>query len=108
LAGEPLVRSLEFERGITQQACKGITDPARLIEHAEHRAQTLHGEYVVDPMHVRQGLDRRREVREELVDARNHLVWDTQEHLDDEDRAAENLITLRLICLAYARLSQED
>ena len=69
----PLIRSLEFERGITRQACKGITDPSRLIEHAEHRAQTLHGEYVVDPMHVRQGLDRRREVREELVDARNHL-----------------------------------
>jgi hypothetical protein len=105
--GDPLIRSLEFERGVTQQACKGVCDPAKIIEHSENRAAVLSGEYVSDPMHVATGRDRRREVREELCDARNHLLWDTQEHLEDEERAAENLVALRLITLAYNRLLED-
>jgi hypothetical protein len=103
-----MFRSIEFERGTTHQAAKGATDPSRLIEHAEARARTLCGEYVRDPMHVQTGRDRRRDVREELADARNHLLWDTQEHLEDEERAHRNLIALRHIALAYARLEEED
>jgi hypothetical protein len=103
-AAEPLLRSLEFERGVTQQASKGYVDPSDLIAHAEHRAQTLCGEYVRDPMHILPGRNRRRDVREELADARNHLLWDSQEHLEDEERAHENLYVLRLIVMAYDRL----
>lgn len=104
----PLLRSLEFERGVTAQACKGVVDPSMLIEQSERRAQTLSGEYVCHPMHIAPGRNRRRDVRQELEDARNHLLWDTQEHLEDEDRCAENLIALRHIALAYTRLQEED
>ena len=105
-ATEPLYRSMEFERGVTEQAAKGVVDPSGLIEHAEIRARSLSGEYVSDPMLIAAGRDRRRDVREELADARNHLLWDTQAHLEDEDRAHENLIALRHICLAYSLLEE--
>ena len=107
-ATEPLIRSLEFERGVTQQAAKGVVDPSRLIEHAEIRARTLSGEYVCDPMHIAVGRDRRRDVREELADARNHLLWDMQAHLEDEDRSERSLLALRHIAYAYTLLEEED
>ena len=104
----PLVRSLEFERGVTEQAARGAVDPSRLIAHAENRAGgALAGAYVRDPRLVAVGRDRRREVREELADARNHLLWDSQTHLEDEQRCHENLIALRFIALAYDRLMEE-
>lgn len=101
---EPLLRSLEFERGITQQACKGITDPSGLIEHAENRARNLSHEYVQDHRWIQAGRNRRRDAREEFVDARNHLVWDTQTNIEDDERAYENLIVIRFAVLAYNRL----
>ena len=104
----PLIRSLEFERGATEQACKGVCDPSRVIAHAENRAGGyLSGQYVRDPMHVATDRDRRREVREELADARNHLLWDMQTHLEDDERCHADLIALRHICLAYTRLLEE-
>jgi hypothetical protein len=103
-----LYRSLEFERGVTQQAAKGYVDPSNLIRHAESRAERLSGEYVADHMHVAPGRDRRRDVREELADARNHLLWDSQAHLEDEERATSNLRALTLICMAYKELEEED
>lgn len=104
---QPMIRSIEFERGATEQAAKGVMDPSRLIQHAETRAHSLSGEYVRNPMHVAGGRDRRRETREELADARNHLLWDTQHYLGDEDRVHRNMIALRHVCLAYRALTDD-
>ena len=104
----PLVRSLEFERGGTHEACKGHVDPSDLIEHAEIRAQTLSGEYVHHPMYIATGRDRRRDVREELADARNHALWDAQEHLENDERRERTLRGLLYIALAYREFQEED
>ena len=105
---EPFYRSLEFERGVTHQAAKGVVDPSRLIEHAENRARVLSGEYVRDPMHIAPGKDRLREAREEAADMRNHLIWAMQERIEDEDFAHRARFALRHICLAYDLLTEED
>ena len=104
----PFVRSLEFERGGTHEACKGYVDPSDLIEHAEIRARTLSGEYVRDPMHIATGRDRRRDVREELADARNHALWDAQAHLEDDERRERTLRGLLYIALAYREFQEEN
>ena len=104
---EPLLRSLEFERGVTYQACKGVCDPSRLLEHAQTRSQTLSGEYVTDPMFIATGKDRRREAREELADCLNHLLFDSLEHIEDEERTYENLVAIRGIAAVYQRLEVE-
>lgn len=93
-------RNLAFERDVTHEAARGYVDPAALIAHAETRALALSGEYVPDPMLVRIDRDRPRDVREELVDARNHLVWWLEDNLE-HPTAAQKLYALRLICLAH-------
>lgn len=107
MSDEARYRSLEFERGVTEQAARGHVDPSSLIEYAERRARTLSSEYVSDPMHIAPGRNRRKDAREELADCRNHLLWDSQAHLDDEEHAASNLRALRLICMAYHELEEE-
>ena len=108
VTAEPLIRSLEFERGGTREACKGYVDPSDLIRHAENRAERLSGEYVTNPMHVATGRDRRRDVREELADARNHALWDAQEHLEDDERRERTRRGLLYIALAYREFQEED
>jgi hypothetical protein len=100
-------RNLEFERDVTHLCAKGVCDPADLIEHAESRAMRLSGEYVTDPMLVTMTRDRPFEAREELTDARNHLVWWLEDHLDDPevDRKQD---ALRLIILAYQLLGDAE
>ena len=105
---EPLYRSLEYEEGATQEACKGVVEPSALIAHARWRAQTLSGEYVRDPMTIAPGRNRRHDVREELADALNHLLWDGQEHIEDEERVHWNKQAIRHIALAYDCLNKED
>jgi hypothetical protein len=97
-------RNLQFERDVTEQAARGYVDPRSLICHAETRARSLCGEYVTNPMLVLQGRDRILDVREELVDARNHIVWWLEDNLDDPT-AAQKLHALQLICIAYAALA---
>ena len=105
---EPLYRSLEYEKGATEQACKGVVDPSALIEHARWRAQTLSGEYVRDPMLIAPGRNRRHDGREELTDCLNHLLWDSQEHIEDEERVHRNMQAIRHVALAYECLKEED
>lgn len=105
---KPLLRSLEFERGTTEQACKGVVDPSEIIAKAEFRAQQLSGEYVHDPMWIQPGRDRRREAREEALDFRNHILWDCLEHIEDEDRCLENVRALGKVCEAYELIKDRD
>jgi hypothetical protein len=103
-------RILEFERAATYNAANGYCDPERLIVHAETRAHHLSGEYVNDPMDILPGRDRLRDVREELADGRNHLVWwlqERQQNDPDDDRIDLALEALGYIALAYDRLSEE-
>lgn len=96
-------RDLERERLITREASSAFIDPSALIYHAERRAQVLCGEYVDDPLLVRTDRDRLRDVREELEDARNHLVWHLEDHPDD-GRATDLLEALRGIVWVYQKL----
>ena len=104
----PLYRSLEFERGVTQQAARGAVDPSRLISHAEQRINAASASYTRDPMQVAPGRDLMRDVREELADARNYALWAMQQNLEDEDFCHEALIGLRFIALAYERFSRDE
>lgn len=97
---------LEVEREATEEAARGVADPTALIQHSETRAKVLSGEYVDDPMLIKPGKDRPREVREELSDARNHLVFHFQEHPEDE-RNHRYLLALRYIALAYQEMLAE-
>jgi hypothetical protein len=61
---------------------------------------------VSDPLHIKPGLDRRREAREELADCANHISFQIQERLgelEDEERH-DLLVALRFVCLAYDKL----
>lgn len=101
-----LLRILALEREFTEEACRGVTNPIGLITHAETRCQALSAEYVEDPLEIRRGLDRLLEAREELADARNHLVFDMQEHLGDEERLNELLYIVQGIAILYNRLAK--
>ena len=100
-------RNLDLEREITHQACRGFADPTALIVHAETRALRLSGEYVDDAMLVRSDRDRPTDVREELADARNHLVWWIEDNTDHPTIDAK-LGALRFIGLAYQALQDDD
>jgi hypothetical protein len=99
-----ILRNLDLERDITEYACRGAVDPAPLIQHSEVRAARLSGEYVQNPQHILPGRNRRRDVREELADVRNHLVFLLQEEPEAEDRQ-DLLIVLRLAAIAYDRIT---
>lgn len=105
---QPVLRSLEYERGVLEQACKGYVDPSDILERSERRSLTLAAEYVANPMHIQPGRNRRREAREEIEDAVNHLRFDSQEHLEDEERCWENLEALRGLCVVYDRIKDHD
>ena len=97
---EPVYRNLTFERDLTEHACHGYVDPDRLIEHAELRARTLSGEYVRDPMLIMPGRNRPLDAREELVDCRNHVVFEAQ--LNPENPRLPNLlVAMRLAVMGY-------
>lgn len=96
-------RNLLFERDITRKCAEGVADPTGLIQHAETRARTLSQEYVHHPELVQVGRDRIQDVREELADARNHLCWGLEEHLED-GHVRRWQIALRHIILAYQAL----
>lgn len=96
-------RNLAFERDITHHAARGLVDPNPLIAFAEARARGLSGEYVPDPMLIAPGRDRARDVREEIADARNHLVWWLEENLE-HPTAPRKLRVLQLLCVAYTEL----
>lgn len=81
-------------------------DPGDLIQFAQTRALRLSGEYVDDPMTIRVGRDRPRDVREELADAVNHTTFHIQEHPEDP-RNHDYLIGLRFIALAYEHFKVE-
>ena len=97
---KPIRRNLVLERQITEEACRGAVDPESFIEHAEARAQTLSGEYVDDPMLIKEGRNRVLDAREEAVDARNHLVFWFQEHPEAYERELV-LEALKHFALAY-------
>lgn len=99
-------RNLTVEREITQTACEGHNgvDPEPLIAYSEVRAAVLSGGYVNHPLEVLTGRDRSRDVREELADARNHLVWHIEDYPGHPDRPRW-MTALRLICEAYAELT---
>ena len=100
-------RDITLERDLTKHAARGLADPSPLITHAETRAGShLSAEYVPDPMLIAADRDRIREVREELADARNHLVWWLIANVD-HDLAPQRLGALQAICLAYQRLAED-
>lgn len=99
-------RNVELERQLTEQAARNHCDPEPLIRHAETRAMRLSGEYVEDPMLVREDRDRPRDVREELADARNHLVWWMEDHIGDEEIQQDGLNALTAITVAYSCLRE--
>lgn len=97
---EPVRRVLELEREATEEAAKGAAYVAELILHSETRANSLSSKYVPDSMLIRPGRDRARDVREEIADARNHIVFHLQEHPEDP-RNERFLQGLRYLALAY-------
>lgn len=99
-----IARNIPLEREFTYEATKGLdVDPWRAIVHAETRARTLSHEYVSNPRLILTGRDRVHDVREEIVDARNHIVFWFQEHLDEvgSEQAHDMQIALRHLLLAY-------
>lgn len=102
-------RSLDFERGFTELAAKGVANHEPIRIHAESRALRLSGEYVPDPMLVQTGRNRLRDVREELADARNHLCWLAEERqaAGDDDGAHAAAQALRHVILAYDVLRED-
>lgn len=104
---EPRPRNLELEREIIRHAARGLCDPSRLIQHAEARTGgSLACQYVADPMTVAPR-DHLREAREELPDAAIRLAWWLEEN-PGHDAAERVLDSLRSICVAYDRLTEED
>jgi hypothetical protein len=98
-------RNLILEREITEHAARGLADPEALIRHAETRAARLCGEYVTDAMLVATDRNRLREVREELADARNHLVWWLEDHAEHPDLPAA-MRALGRVVVAYTELAE--
>lgn len=107
MSGDVRRRSLAYEREATREAARGLADPTSIIHHAESRSLRLSSEYVTDPMLVSITRDRVDDVREELADARNHLVWWLEEHHADHPLAPQRLEALGLIVLAYEKLADE-
>lgn len=93
-------RNLDFERDITYHAVRGVITPDEFVAHAEERANGLSSEYVTDPMLVQEGRDRIEDVREELLDARNHIVW-WLERNTAHPLVPARLRALKRIVLAY-------
>lgn len=99
-------RNVAFEREVTEHAAHGAVDPKVLIRRSERRAASLSGEYVKDSMDVALGRDRLLDTREELEDARNHLVWWLEENPEHE-KTHDALIALRFFALGYDRLLED-
>lgn len=84
-------RDREFESQIIQAACRGITDPAELIELAQQRADEYGDE-------LRPGKNWLAEAAEEAPDLVNYLVWEYQKRLvsDDLDSDAQGQLVLAI------------
>ena len=104
-------RNIPLERGTTRLAAKGVADPDPIIEHAETRAHNQSGEYVADPGKVAPK-DWLREIRAELADARNYLVWWLTELActgqGDSPAGVDMQRALRHVIIAYQLLSDLD
>lgn len=105
-------RDVFRERAWTMAAARALFDPSEFIESAERRAVRLCGEYVDNPMHIRRGMDRVQESRDEALDWRNHVVFLLEERDADGTLTDEHIrdaqIVLRLIGEAYVRMAQLD
>lgn len=104
-------RRVALERELTKTAARlasvdsyietgRFCDPTALIEHAETRAHDLSSEYTPDPLLVREDRDRPHDVREELADGRNHLVWWLEAN-PDHPLYPKRLLALGVMTLAY-------
>lgn len=93
-------RDLQGERDLIEHAARGVVDPDRLIDHARCRSMSLSGEYVPHPMLVRTDVDAPRDVREELADAINRIVWWLQDH-PDHPHAPRRLQSLKALVVEY-------
>jgi hypothetical protein len=95
------LRNLDHEREFIEHAARGVVNPDRLIEFCQMRAGTLSGEYVPDPMLVRLDVDQPLEVREEIADGINRLVWWLEDHLAVEGLRDRRMAALRHLVMAY-------
>jgi hypothetical protein len=100
------MRLLSLEQEFTETACRGICNPTGLLTHAQTRSRALCGEYVADPMEILSGLNRPQEAREELADCLNHMLFDMQTHLGDEERLAILMRVTQYVALAYHELGK--
>jgi hypothetical protein len=94
-------RDVFLERAWTMDAAIGVIDAKPFIEECERRARSLAGAYVSDPMTIRPGLDRVREIVEELMDARNHAVFLRQERELSMEEDADCRAGERALLIAY-------
>lgn len=104
----PVRRNIALEQETVQEATRGICDPSALIAHAQNRAYHLSGEYVDDPMTIRHGVDRPKEMREELVDLVNHALFHAQEHPEDMELRHDIQIVIRGAAVLYNRLLRDE
>ena len=88
-------RNTRFERMVTRMAASIKVDS--LNRMAEARADKF------GPLRPKPCRDLRREVMEELADARNYLVWWIQEETNDEARMRA-ATALRGVCEAWEAL----
>lgn len=101
-------RNLPLEREIMDLALRAAhrEGDGGLSRVADDRAEPYGG--------LRRGVDWRREALQEIPDARNYLVWDTEDYWDayqagDPDageRVAENLTALALLIQVWVGLAR--
>lgn len=81
---QPIIRrNLDLEVELIRKATRGFAEPSALIEHCQARALHLSGEYVDDPMTIAPGMERKRQMREELADFVNHALFLAQENPEE-------------------------
>jgi hypothetical protein len=92
-------RDVSFERMLTLQAGESVH--ARTVEQLVTFAEARAGD---GPVHDRDGRDFPREVREELADARNYLVWAAEQEIlkADPDGEMTAAIAETLACVTKA------
>lgn len=101
-------RDLESEGQLIRDAAKGVTDPEPLIAFAQGRANKLSGPYVPDPMLVRTDVNQPREIREELADGANRLVWWLQDQPELGRSADRRRAALRHLVIAYDLIASDE
>ena len=105
--GMPVVRvdrdrDIAVERELTREAAKRVAaDPEPLVLFAEARSDK-------GPVRDFPTRDFEREVREELADARNYLVWGIYQAQDRGEDPRKLFACLARVASAYAVLSWQD